>query len=190
MHSFGMFRFILEQLQKESIQNRSSPSQRPDIDQLQQSAIIDLLFGSTCLLYSKCMSCKLEKTRDTRSFQYDMMMISSGSNEGSQTTTTTTPVHTGGQPTTSGTDIRFCSILKTSLKRENHTKAWQVSFWREHAFTHFIHWMDRSTFDGYWLQFVLGSGVKSVNAINLLCNGVPWLAYLMFSVSTQRRVKR
>jgi PAB-dependent poly(A)-specific ribonuclease subunit 2 len=86
-------RFILEQLHKESISNKSAQSQVP---------IIDQLFGSTSLSHSKCLSCKHMTARETRSFQYDLSV-----NEASKSS-----------------NESFISLLRSSIARESHTKAW------------------------------------------------------------------
>eukprot|EP01117_Protostelium_nocturnum_P009736 TRINITY_DN3481_c0_g1_i1.p1 TRINITY_DN3481_c0_g1~~TRINITY_DN3481_c0_g1_i1.p1 ORF type:complete len:1093 (+),score=214.39 TRINITY_DN3481_c0_g1_i1:80-3358(+) len=89
-------RFILEQLQKETTSNRPINNSNGNVQ------IIDVLFGSSFTSHSKCLSCKHETKRDTRSFQYDMT-YSDAQKENNDD---------------------FCAILKTSLRRESHTKAW------------------------------------------------------------------
>lgn len=88
-------RFILEQLHQESISN-------PNVDEshISHQQIIDQLFGATSRSHSKCLSCKHETRRETRSFQYDMVYQDTANEES------------------------FASLLKSSLYRETQTKAW------------------------------------------------------------------
>ncbi len=87
-------RFILEQLHKETISHKAIDTQHTTIP------IIDQLFGSTVFSMSKCLSCKHTMTRETRSFQYDL-----------------TPSDKAGNDS-------FAALLRSSIARENHTKAW------------------------------------------------------------------
>lgn len=95
-------RFILEQLQKESISNQP-------INNQPQLPIIEELFGSSSLSHSKCLSCKHENKRETKSFQYDLVLNNDiNLKEDNHYYSTSS----------------FSNLLKKSLKRENHTKAW------------------------------------------------------------------
>lgn len=93
-------RFVLEQFNIESTSNSTS-FYRAQIP-LSNLPIINELFGSTCNSQSKCLSCKQETIRETRPFQYDMVFPDASKNSNES----------------------FASILKSSLKRETHTKAW------------------------------------------------------------------
>jgi PAB-dependent poly(A)-specific ribonuclease subunit 2 len=94
-------RFILEQLHKESISNKIQYAYNPQV------AIIEKLFGSNSLSSSKCLSCKHIATRETTSFQYDMIVndVTSTMSKNSLNDT-------------------FAGLLKATLIRESHTKAW------------------------------------------------------------------
>lgn len=89
-------RFILEQLNVESISNL------PSNHSLQQAIIFET-FGSVTASHSKCLSCKHETTREMKSFQFDLTFPDSNK---------------------TNTNATFASILKFSLLRETHTKAW------------------------------------------------------------------
>ncbi len=142
-------RFILEQLQKEQTSNKleTAPTAAASIPQSNSNAsppaIIDQLFGSTSLSQSKCLSCKHETTRETRSFQYDMVYPeNSSSSSSSNNNTANNPPPNPNNPLAPSAntplsnnsnnnniaggkeEATFAALLKNSLKRESHTKAW------------------------------------------------------------------
>ena len=96
-------RFILEQLHKESISNKIMYAYNPQV------AIIEKLFGSNSVSSSKCLSCKHVATRETTSFQYDMIVNDSLSSSSSSK---------------NSLNESFVGLLKATLIRESHTKAW------------------------------------------------------------------
>lgn len=115
-------RFILEQLHKESISNKhiqfsnDSPS-----TPLPSPLIIDELFGSTTISKSKCLSCKYETVRESRTFQYDMIYPESSMSSSSTPGVSTVPPDSN--QSFSG-DATFSNILRSSIFRTTHTKAW------------------------------------------------------------------
>eukprot|EP01119_Soliformovum_irregulare_P023053 TRINITY_DN7993_c0_g1_i1.p1 TRINITY_DN7993_c0_g1~~TRINITY_DN7993_c0_g1_i1.p1 ORF type:complete len:1121 (+),score=299.23 TRINITY_DN7993_c0_g1_i1:40-3402(+) len=97
-------RFILEQLHKEGdtpIQQLLMLNDDAREYGVGSKDIVDVMFGAWVQSESKCMSCKHSTTRSSQSFQFDMVY----------------PDNADSLPS-------FEQVLKTSLSKSSHTKAW------------------------------------------------------------------